>query len=214
MGVGCPSAHSAVSVGCRPVPAETVRFWYCFVMPGKYWDAVMEVAVDHGGYVTPALLPEVPPVELRKMVSRGTLESVAHGVYRVPVLPHEPFDEFVLAILWARGRAVISHESALVVHGLADINPFRIHLTVPRAYRIARRGGELYEVHHADLPAEDVTRIDAVAVTSVPRTLHDCVGTVPTYLVRQALAAAAQRGAIKRRTRQLVLAELEVKETP
>jgi hypothetical protein len=31
----------------------------------------MDVAVEHGGYVTPALVPTVPAVELRKMVSRG-----------------------------------------------------------------------------------------------------------------------------------------------
>src|SRR5687767_1119526 len=131
-------------------------------MPGKYWYAVMDVAVDHGGYVTPALVPDVPAVELRKMVARGVLESAAHGVYRVPVLPRERFDEFVLARLWAKDRGVISHDSALLVHELCDINPTRVHLTIPPSYRISRAGGDRYALHRAELTDAEVTRIDAV----------------------------------------------------
>ena len=54
--------------------------------------------------------------ELRKMVSRGSLSSAGHGVYRVPSLPYDRFDKYILARLWASGRGVISHDSALVVH--------------------------------------------------------------------------------------------------
>lgn len=175
-------------------------------MPGKYWATVVDVAVDNGGYVTPALVPAVPAVELRKMVSRGILDAAAHGVYRVPVLPRDRFDEFVLARLWARGRGVISHDSALLVHELCDINPTRIHLTVPTRYRINRAGGEPYAIHHADLAADEVTRLDAVVVTTVARTLHDAANTVATYLVRQAVATAAGRGAIMRVERDRLLA--------
>jgi predicted transcriptional regulator of viral defense system len=115
--------------------------------------ALMEVAVDNGGYVTPALVAQlgVPAVELRKMVSRGTLESAAHGVYRVPSLPTDRHDALILARLWATGRGVISHDSALFVHQLCDINPTKVHLTIPTSYRISRAGGERYEIHHADL---------------------------------------------------------------
>ena len=158
----------------------------------------MEVAVDNGGYVTPSLAGEfgVPAVELRKMVSRGTLFSVGHGVYRLPSLPCDRFDEFVLARLWAKGRGVISHDSALVVHELCDISPTRIHVTIPNGYRINRAGGELYQIHHADLSNRDITQIDAVTVTTIGRTLCDIIGVVPTYIARQAVDAARQRGAV------------------
>ncbi|HMT62650.1 MAG TPA: type IV toxin-antitoxin system AbiEi family antitoxin domain-containing protein [Microthrixaceae bacterium] len=58
-------------------------------MPGKYWNALMDAAVDNGGYVTPSLVAPhgVPAVELRKMVSLGTLQAAALGVYRIPSLP-------------------------------------------------------------------------------------------------------------------------------
>lgn len=168
----------------------------------------MDVAVENGGYVTPALAPEVPAVELRKMVSRGTLEQVAHGVYRVPALPRERFDELILARLWARGRGTISHDSALLVHELCDINPIRVHLIVPRTYRISRAAGELYAIHHADLDETEVTRIDSVVVTTIRRTLSDSIGTVPTSLVRQAITTATKRGAIVPRERDDLLNQL------
>jgi predicted transcriptional regulator of viral defense system len=158
----------------------------------------MDVAVDNGGYVTPALVVPlgIPAVELRKMVSRGTLVSAAHGVYRVPSLPLDRHDEFILARLWAAGRGVISHDSALLVHELCDINPTKVHLTIPSSYRISRAGGDHYEVHHADLAQRDVTRLDAVVLTTIRRTLEDVVDSVPAYLVRQAVEGARQRGAI------------------
>jgi predicted transcriptional regulator of viral defense system len=158
----------------------------------------MDVAVDNGGYVTPALVAPlgVPAVELRKMVSRGTLESAGHGVYRVPSLPTDRYDEFILACLWAAGRGVISHDSALLVHELCDINPTKVHLTIPTSYRISRAGGERYEIHHADLEEPDVTQIDAVVLTTIRRTLEDIVDSVPAYLARQAVETARRRGAI------------------
>lgn len=186
------------------VPPSRLRFQEQYLfgtvlgVPGRYWEALMDVAVDNGGYVTPALVAPlgIPAVELRKMVSRGTLESAGHGVYRVPSLPLDRYDEFILARFWAAGRGVISHDSALLVHDLCDINPTRVHLTIPTSYRISRAGGDRYEVHHADLEVRHVTQLDAVVLTTIRRTLADVAGSVPAYLVRQAVEAARQRGGI------------------
>jgi predicted transcriptional regulator of viral defense system len=160
----------------------------------------MDVAVDNGGYVTPALTAAygVPAVELRKMVSRGTLRAAGRGVYRVPSLPYDPLDEFVLARLWAGGRGVISHDSALLVHELCDINPTRVHVTIPTSYRLSRSGGERYLIHHGDLEPADITRIGAVTLTKIGRTISDSIGSVPAYLVRAAIETARDRGAIAR----------------
>lgn len=172
----------------------------------------MDVAVDNGGYVTPALVAPlgVPAVELRKMVSRGTLESAGHGVYRVPSLPVDRYDEYIFARFWAAGRGVISHDSALLVHELSDINPTKVHLTIPTSYRISRAGGERYEIHHADLDERDVTRLDAVVLTTIRRTLEDVVTSVPTYLVRQAVETARQRGVISESENDRYLDRLRV----
>jgi predicted transcriptional regulator of viral defense system len=176
-------------------------------MPGKYWNSVMDVAVDNGGYVTPALV-DIPSVELRKMVARGTLDSAGHGVYRIPALPLDRHDEFILARLWAAGRGVVSHDSALLVHELCDINPSVVHLTIPTSYRISRAGGERYQLHRADLPEREVTRLDAVVLTTVLRTLTDSVGHVDDYLVRQAIETASERGAITATNRHRLIARM------
>ena len=187
---------------------QQYRFGTVCALAGKYWNATMDVAVDNGGYVTPSLVAAagVPAVELRKMVSRGTLTSAGHGVYRVPPLPHDRFDEFILARLWAAGRGVVSHDSALVVHELCDINPLKVHLTIPSSYRISRAGGERYALHRAELAAGEVTRVEAVTVTTVRRTLSDVVGAVPVYLARQAIDNARQRGAISQPERDELVA--------
>ena len=143
------------------------------------------------------------------MVSRGTLIAAGHGVYRVPALPHDRFDEFIHARLWAAGRGVISRDSALVVHELCDINPTHVHLTIPTSYRINRAGSDRYIIHHANLTDAEITRIDAVTLTTIPRTLHDVIGTVPVYLARQAIDTARRRGAITAGARDALTARLD-----
>jgi predicted transcriptional regulator of viral defense system len=180
-------------------------------VPGKYWDLILDVAVDNGGYVTPALMAPfgVPAVELRKMVARGVLAGTAHGVYRVPVLPLDRYDEFILARLWAKGRGVVSHDSALLVHELCDINPTTIHIIIPPDYRIGKAGRERYTVHRADVPPGDVTHVGAVTLTSVIRTLTDSLTSVPGYLVRQAIETAASQGSIRRVDHQRLLRSVD-----
>jgi predicted transcriptional regulator of viral defense system len=180
-------------------------------MPGRYWESIMDVAVDNGGYVTPTLMEthSVPAVELRKMVSRGVLTSAAHGVYRVPSLPIDSYDEFILARLWAKGRGVVSHDSALLVHELCDINPNKIHITIPHDYRIAKAGAECYAIHRADLDPNETTRVGAVTLTTIMRTLTDSLDSVPGYLVRQAIETARAQGSIRRTDRERLLHSLE-----
>jgi hypothetical protein len=181
------------------------------VMPGKYWESIMEVAVDNGGYVTPALLAPfgVPAIELRKMVAREVLTSAAHGVYRVPALPIDAYDEFVLARLWAKGRGVVSHDSALLVHELCDINPTKVHITIPHGYRIDKAGAEGYAIHRASLEPTETTRLGAVTVTTIMRTLTDSLASVPAYLVRQAIETARSQGSIRRDDYEQLIHEVE-----
>ena len=179
-------------------------------MPGKYWESIMEVAVDNGGYVTPALVAPfgVPAIELRKMVARDVLTSAAHGVYRVPPLPIDTYDEFILARLWAKGRGVVSHDSALV-HELCDINPTKVHITIPHGYRIGKAGAEGYAIHRASLEPNETARLGAVTVTTIMRTLTDSLASVHAYLVRQAIETARSQGSIRRGDYERLLHEVE-----
>lgn len=166
-------------------------------MQKPIFDALVETASDHHGYVTTLQAQEagVNPTQLRLLAGRGRLEHVARGVYRVPVLPRSPFDDLAFAIAWARGRAVISHESALVLHQLSDVNPSVVHLTAPPDNYPRAQGGGPTRVHRRELPPTDVTVVEGLPVTTISRTIRDChdLGTDPAQL-RLAIRQARQAG--------------------
>lgn len=165
-------------------------------------DQVLERAVEQHGYVTTRDARDlgIDPTQLRLMAARGRLERVARGVYRVPILPRTEHDDLAEAVAWTLGRGVVSHESALVLHGLSDVNPSRIHMTVPRDNHPRAAGGELYRLHRRVLKPEDVTEKDDLPVTTVVRTIRDCLaaGTDPGQL-RRALDQAVTEGLVRPR---------------
>lgn len=175
-------------------------------------DQVLERAVAQHGYVTTRDARDlgIDPTQLRLMAARGRLERVARGVYRVPVLPRTEHDELAEAVAWTLGRGVVSHESALVLHGLSDVNPSRIHLTVPRDNHPRSAGGELYRLHRRLLKSEDVTEKDDLPVTTVVRTIRDClaVGSDPAQL-RLALDQAVTEGLVRPREVETLRAEID-----
>jgi predicted transcriptional regulator of viral defense system len=56
----------------------------------------------------------------------------------------------------------ISHDSALDLWEVGDVNPAKIHITVPRAHRVQRDVPAAYELHCEDLAADEVTEIEGV----------------------------------------------------
>jgi predicted transcriptional regulator of viral defense system len=165
------------------------------------WDRLVECAAEKHGYVTTRDARElgIDPTQLRLLAARGRLERTGRGVYRVPVLPRGEHDGFAAAVAWTLGRGVISHESALALHDLADVNPPRIHLTVPRDNHPRGAGGELYAVHRRELRGEDVTSVDGIPVTTVDRSISDCLGAgTDPYQLRLAIDRAEAAGSLRR----------------
>lgn len=166
------------------------------------WDLVVERAAEQHGYVTTRGARElgIDPTQLRLLAARGRLERVGRGAYRVPLLPRGEHDDLAEAVTWTLGRGVISHESALLLHAISDVNPSRVHLTVPRDNHPRTAGGDLYRLHRRNLPAADVTETDGLPVTTVERTIHDClaVGTDPRQL-RLAIDRAEDEGLLRKR---------------
>lgn len=158
---------------------------------------LVEKASDNHGYITTAQAREagLDPTQLRLLARRGRLEHVARGVYRVPALPRTQHDDLAFAIAWSRGRAVVSHESALVLHGLSDVNPSRVHLTVPLNNYPRAQGGGTVHVHRRQIAASDITEVDGLPVTTVDRTIADChaTGSNPAQL-RLAVEQARKSG--------------------
>lgn len=158
---------------------------------------LLEVAVDHHGFVTPetARSVGVDPVQLPIMLARGQLDRWGRGVYRIPQLPITERTELAGAVLLVGHDAAISHESALVLHDVSDANPRQIHVTVPAARRIRRDALGHLVVWRAELDLDDVTAVDGIAATTLWRAIRDChAAGSDSRVLRQAIKSGSELG--------------------
>ena len=135
------------------------------------------------------------------------------GIYRLAQFPQADRPDLVLWSLWSKNRnqeteGIYSHQTALSLHDLSDLNPFQLHMTVPTHFRRNSEIPGILVLHYADLPADDVERAQGFKFTRPLRTILDLVeaDTVERSFIRQALRQALQRGLITRqqiRTAQL-----------
>jgi len=175
------------------------------------WDLLVERAAEQHGYVTTHDARDlgIDPTQLRLMAARARLEHAGRGVYRV-LLPRGEHDDLAAAVAWTLGRGVVSHESALQLHGLADVNPSRIHLTVPRNNHPRAAGGELYRTHRRELAPSAITHVDTLPVTTVAQTIRDCIATgTDPYQLRLAIDQAERDGTVRRAVAKELRAALD-----
>jgi predicted transcriptional regulator of viral defense system len=134
--------------------------------------ALYAIAEPQAGYFTTsqAHVVEVSDQQLHYLAKTGSLERVAHGIYRLKRFPAQPFEDVIVACLWAGDGTAASHDTALAVYGLTDAMPPTIHVTVPRPFRGRRKG---VTVHVATLPDDERTTRNGVPVTSPVRTIRD-----------------------------------------
>lgn len=155
------------------------------------------IAAPQGGYFTTrdAATAGYSPQALRKHLLAGRISRSMHGIYRLVHYPLGEQEQLAVLHLWARGSATFSHETALFAHGLSDVLPDRIHLTLPLAWRRRRmRTPPLTVLHFSNVPAADRTWYGVVRCTKVSRTLWDCAESH----VRPDLVVAAYEQAVRR----------------
>lgn len=92
-------------------------------------------------------------------------------------------------------RSQASHLTALVVYGLSDAMPARVHITVDRPFAGLQHG---VVVHTSSLQPDETTRREGITVTSPLRTIADVAAT-DQQLASQALGEGLERGIIRRR---------------
>jgi predicted transcriptional regulator of viral defense system len=174
-------------------------FLHTFGMPGHWYTQLFEVATGQNGYITTDDAGKLGATAqvLVDMHRHGQLDRVAHGLYRFPAFPTGPLDELMQATLWPRGLGVISHDSALDLWDLCDVNPAKVHVTVPKSARIRRAAPAVYEVHVRDLDPADVTRFEGIPVVTPLRAILDGRERhLDARLINQAIDAAHRRGLI------------------
>jgi predicted transcriptional regulator of viral defense system len=175
----------------------------CVVPPefsGPDWDRLFETAAGQSGYVTTKQAAEAGYSThlLRKHILAGRVTRPQRGIYRLVHFPVGEHEELVTAWLWSEQAGVISHHTALSLHGLSDVLPAQVHLTLPAAWKKRRfRVPPDVVLHHADVAPEDRAWFSAVPITNPRRTLNDCAreGLSPE-LLRQAAQQALRRGLV------------------
>ncbi len=127
------------------------------------------------------------------------------GIYRLALFPAADRPDLVLWSLWSRNRSeevegVYSHETALSLYELSDVNPAKLHMTVPTDFRRNSDIPGILFLHYADLPKDDVQAAQGFKFTRPLRTILDLIeaGTVERAFIRQALRQAIDRGVITR----------------
>jgi len=167
--------------GCRlqapGVPAHALP------VPPAALDRVAALASGQGGVITwrQSVEAGLTASQVRTLVRRGTWTGVGDGVMAIG-----PASPLALAAgrLWSvQRRAVISHDSAGVLHGIPYVDPpSEGTLTVERATR------GLAGIYVGALPSAHVTHLSGLPITTPARTLVDLLRTATGRGAAQALA--------------------------
>lgn len=153
-------------------------------------------------------------------VKSGNWIRKVRGVYQLADYPNTDRPDLVLWSLWSRGvddvpQGVYSHQTALSIFDLTDLQPAKLHLTVPRKFRRRSRIPGILVLHRQDLPKTDVMELEGYQVTRPLRAIGDLLrsGDVHPGILREALQEGMDSGLITigeiRRAREAgLLAEL------
>jgi predicted transcriptional regulator of viral defense system len=142
-------------------------------------DRLLAISEDQDGYfaIRDAVTAGISAAHVQQLLARGCIDRLSRGVYRLRRYPASPHGDLWPAVLWPRGnadvRGVLSHETALLLHGGTDANPASIHVTVPKGSRIGRQPKPPVVLHYADLEPSEIDYVDGLPVTTTERTLSD-----------------------------------------
>ncbi len=153
-----------------------------------------QIAATQSGYFTASQALEAGySYQAQKYhADRGNWVRIDRGIYRLPEWPVGAHEDLVRWELWSKGLAVVSHDTALSVYELGNVNPSRIHLTVPPDFRAKGLGVEL---HKGVLPAQDVRAHEGYRVTTPERSVLDvAAGNLDLDLLTGAIRDALDAG--------------------
>jgi predicted transcriptional regulator of viral defense system len=184
------------------------NFLYIRAMRGQAkiaFDALFEIAEGQQGYFTAKQATDAG-YRLGSQahhVKTGNWVRVERGIYRLARFPQSSEEQLVIYALWSRNRAgktvgVYSHQTALSIQELSDVNPAKLHMTVPATFRRTAKIPKILVLHRGALDKKEIEERHGFAVTRPLRTIADLAAaeSVSRDIVEQALAEGRQRGLI------------------
>ena len=127
-------------------------------------------------------------------------KDIDTGLYKLTNLPASQYDDLIRWSLWSRDKkgnpqAVISHESALVVHELGDVMPAKIHIIVPPKFRKEIPEGII--CHKENIKPEDIETRNGFSVTTPLRTIIDVAKNIELEQLEQIIRDGLDKGLIR-----------------
>jgi predicted transcriptional regulator of viral defense system len=183
-------------------------------MPTRRFIELTETAADQFGLVTLQDARDVgyDPNTVAKLAERGQLERVSRGVYRVPFLAGGEMAAYMAAALWPQGpRGVLTHETALDLWDVSDVNSTKLHITVPKNHRPQRGVPKGYAIHREDLDPADVSAIAGVSVVRLARAIRQAAAEhVGRDLLEQATRHGRERGLLSAAEHEQLVRDLDL----
>lgn len=195
-------------------------------MQGKSQESeskLFEVAESQQGYFTSkqakasGYKDNTHPYQVRS----GHWIRVHRGIYRLAKFPGSERPDLMIWALWSCNRegeieGVYSHQTALSIHGLSDILPDKLHMTVPLSFRRNSPIPKILVIHHKRLPQDGIVLMDGYFVTTPYQTLLDVIveAHISHDLILQAVKAASDRGIVTQTMVKQLLNEKAVQSSP
>lgn len=152
------------------------------------YEKIFEESVDTYGLITAARAKEmgIRKDVLYKLVARGRLERIGHGVYQLACpMPYSgdylPYAQSVALV--GRG-AYLYGESVLAMLRLAPTNPALIFVATPMR---VRRKFESGLVVRQQMPEEEIVYYKGIAAQPVSAAIRACYGAMMTERLLQAV---------------------------
>ena len=171
-------------------------------------DVLFTIAEGQQGYFTTKQAGDAgyQPGSQAHHVKSGNWVRAERGIYRLTRFPQSSEEQLVIYALWSRNRegrpeGVYSHQTALSIHELSDVNPAKLHMTVPVAFRRTAKTPNVLVLHRSNLDQKDIELRQGFAVTRPLRTIADLAVAESTArgLVQQALMEGRRSGVITAR---------------
>ncbi len=171
------------------------------------FERLYAIAEGQGGYFTPkqAEAARFSQKNHAYHVRMGNWIRERRGIYRLTKFPPAERPDLMFWWLWSRNRndkpqGVYSHETALSLYDLSDINPARLHMTVPRSFQRRSTLSKTPVLHRGSVHKGDIETRFGVKVTRALKTIADLLAarTVQMDHMRQAVKQAFQLGLITR----------------
>lgn len=157
------------------------------------------LAADQAGYFTAAQAKAIGysyPAQAHHVHAANWLR-VDRGIFRLREWVPGVHDDLARWFLWSKQRAVVSHDTALSVHGVGEFESPRVQLTVPPGFRMS---DDAIALHVEELPDEDIERHVGFPVTTLARSLIDVArGHADDDQLANAVADALAAGTVTRR---------------